>query len=147
MAINSVTLMGRLTTAPELKQTTSGTSVTSFCIAVDRKYQGQGQEKKTDFIDIVAWRNTAEFICKYFTKGSMIALEGEIQTRTYTDQDGKNRKVTEVLANNVSFCESKQQASNNNQGASGGSGYGVSAYGMPNNVQFEEVNEDSDLPF
>lgn len=146
MALNSVTLMGRLTTDPELKQTTSGTSVTSFCIAVDRKYQAQGQEKKTDFIDIVAWRNTAEFVYKYFRKGSLIGIEGEIQTRTYTDQEGKNRKITEILANNVSFCESKQ-TSNNNQGATTGNAYGVSAYGMPSNVQFEEVSEDSDLPF
>ena len=146
MALNSVTLMGRLTTDPELKTTQSGVSVTSFCVAVDRKYQPQGQEKKTDFIDIVAWRNTADFICKYFKKGSMIGIEGEIQTRTYTDQDGKNRKVTEILANNVSFCESK--ASTGNQGGTSGSTVnGVAAYGMPTTAQFEEIADDSDLPF
>lgn len=146
MALNSVTIMGRLTTDPDLKTTQSGNSVTSFCIAVDRKYQVQGQEKKTDFIDIVAWRNTADFICRYFKKGSLIGIEGEIQTRTYTDQDGKNRKVTEILANNVSFCESKQ-SSNSNQGGSGSTVNGVAAYGMPTTAQFEEIPDESDLPF
>lgn len=145
MALNSVTIMGRLTTTPELKQTQSGVSVTSFCVAVDRKYQPQGQEKKTDFIDVVAWRSTADFICKYFKKGSMIGIEGEIQTRTYTDQDGKNRKATEILANNVSFCESK--ASAENQGGSERAVNGVAAYGMPTDAEFEELPTDNDLPF
>jgi single-strand DNA-binding protein len=145
MSLNSVTLMGRLTAQPELKTTQSGVSVTSFCIAVDRKYQPQGQEKKADFIDIVAWRNTAEFICKYFQKGSMIGIEGEIQTRTYTDQDGKNRKVTEILVNNASFCESK--SSTENQGGSKPAVNGVAAYGMPSDANFEEIPNDESLPF
>lgn len=145
MALNTVTLMGRLTANPELKTTQSGVSVTSFCIAVDRKYNPQGQEKKTDFIDIVAWRNTADFICKYFQKGSLIGIEGEIQTRTYTDQEGKNRKVTEILVNNASFCESK--ASTGNQGGSEATGNGVAAYGMPSGANFEELPSDDALPF
>lgn len=150
MALNAVTIMGRITAAPELKTTPSGVSVISFCVAVDRKYQPQGQEKKTDFIDVVAWRNTAEFICKYFQKGSMIGIEGEIQTRTYTDQDGKNRKVTEIMANNVSFCESKQ--STGNQGGAGSNvnatpDYGTPAYGMPSASNFEEIPSDESLPF
>jgi single-strand DNA-binding protein len=99
--INNVVLMGRIVNDLELKTTQSGLSVVSFRIAVDRKYS-KG-EKQTDFFDIVAWRNQAEFICRYFRKGSLIALEGELQTRSYQTKDGANRTVTEVLANNVSF--------------------------------------------
>lgn len=110
MAINNVTLMGRLCSSPELKTTTSGTSVTSFTIAVERKYTPQGEEKKADFIDCVAWRNTADFICKYFNKGSMIAVEGEIQTRNYQDKNGNNRKSVEVLIDNASFCGGKSES-------------------------------------
>jgi single-strand DNA-binding protein len=99
--INNVVLMGRIVNDLELKTTQSGLSVVNFRIAVDRKYS-KG-EKQTDFFDIVAWRNQAEFICRYFRKGSLIALEGELQTRSYQTKDGANRTVTEVLANNVSF--------------------------------------------
>lgn len=99
--INSVVLMGRIVNDLELKTTQSGLSVVNFRIAVDRKYS-KG-EKQTDFFDIVAWRNQAEFICRYFRKGSLIALEGELQTRSYQTKDGANRTVTEVLVNNVSF--------------------------------------------
>ena len=99
--INNVVLMGRIVNDLELKTTQSGLSVVSFRIAVDRKYS-KG-EKQTDFFDIVAWRNQAEFICRYFRKGSLIALEGELQTRSYQTKDGANRTVTEVLANNFSF--------------------------------------------
>ena len=99
--INNVVLMGRIVNDLELKATQSGLSVVSFRIAVDRKYS-KG-EKQTDFFDIVAWRNHAEFICKYFRKGSLIALEGELQTRSYQTKDGANRTVTEVIVKNVSF--------------------------------------------
>lgn len=99
--INNVVLMGRIVNDLELKTTQSGLSVVNFRIAVDRKYS-KG-EKQTDFFDIVAWKNHAEFICKYFRKGSLIALEGELQTRSYQTKDGANRTVTEVLVNNVSF--------------------------------------------
>ena len=105
--LNIVALMGRLTHTPELKTTQSGTSVCSFSIAVDRTYTPKGEERKADFIDIVAWRQTAEFICKYFQKGSMIAIDGSIQTRSYQDKQGSNRTKVEVLANNVSFCGPK----------------------------------------
>ena len=105
--INNVTLMGRLTAAPELKTTTGGTSVTSFNIAVDRNYQKQGQERETDFITCVAWRNTAEFIAKWFNKGDMIAVTGEIQTRKYTDKQGNNRTAVEVVIALASFCGRK----------------------------------------
>lgn len=99
--INNVVLMGRIVNDLELKATQSGLSVTNFRIAVDRKYS-KG-EKQTDFFDIVAWKNHAEFICKYFRKGSLIALEGELQTRSYQTKDGANRTVTEVIVKNVSF--------------------------------------------
>jgi single-strand DNA-binding protein len=102
--INSVVLMGRLTYEPELKTTTSGLSVIRFQMAVDRNYQPQGQDRQADFIDVVAWRQTAEFISRYFHKGSMIAVEGSIQTNNFTDRDGNKRKSVEVVANQVSFC-------------------------------------------
>lgn len=114
MSINISVLTGRLTADVELKTTPSGVSVCSFSLAVDRKYQPQGEERATDFIDCVAWRNTAEFISKYFKKGSMIGIEGEIQTRTYTDKEGKKRKVTEVIVNNASFCGSKSESNGSN---------------------------------
>lgn len=104
---NIAVLMGRMTSTPELKTTPSGVSVTSFSIAVDRGY---GENKQTDFINIVAWRQTAEFICKHFTKGSRIAIEGSIQTRKYQDRDGNNRTVFEVVANNVHFVDGKKDA-------------------------------------
>jgi single-strand DNA-binding protein len=102
--MNIAVLMGRLTNSPELKTTPNGVSVTSFSIAVDRGY---GENKQTDFINIVAWRQTAEFICKHFTKGSRIAIEGSIQTRKYQDREGNNRTVFEVVANNVHFVDTK----------------------------------------
>ena len=101
--------MGRLTEAPELKTTNSGVAVTSFSIAVERNYAPKGQERETDFIRITAWRQTAEFVCKYFTKGSMIAVQGSIQTRNYEDRNGNKRTAYEVVANTVSFCGSKAE--------------------------------------
>ena len=143
MSLNNVTLMGRLAADPELKTTQSGVSVTSFSIAVDRKYQPKGEEKKADFIDCVAWRSTADFICKYFQKGTMIGIEGEIQTRTYQDKDGKNRKATEILVANVSFCGSKSE-SGSQQDASK---YQPAAYTNNDTAQFETIASDEDLPF
>ena len=105
--------MGRITQDLELKTTASGIPVTSFSIAVDRNYVKQGEERKTDFINIVCWRKQAEFVCRYFEKGSMIALEGQLQTRTYQAKDGSNRYVTEVVADSVSFTGEKREQSNN----------------------------------
>lgn len=102
MAMNVCALMGRLTADPELRQTGNGNSVVSFTVAVDRQYSKE--EKQADFINVVAWRGTAEFIEKHFKKGQMIAVEGRIQTRKYEDKDGNNRTAFEVVANNVSFC-------------------------------------------
>ncbi len=107
---NLVVLTGRLTADPELKTTPNGTSVTTFSIAVDRRYRS-GEERQTDFINIVAWRASAEFITKYFKKGSLIGIEGSIQTRRYQDKNGNNRTAFEVVANNVQFVESKRDSS------------------------------------
>jgi single-strand DNA-binding protein len=104
---NLAVLTGRLTADPELKTTPNGVSVTSFSIAVERPHR-KDQERQTDFINIVAWRGSAEFVCKYFHKGSMIGIEGSIQTRRYQDRDGNNRTAFEVVANNVQFVESKR---------------------------------------
>lgn len=101
--INKVVLMGRIATSLELKTAASGVSVTTFRLAVEREYTKAGEERKVDFIDIVCWRHTAEFVCRYFGKGSLIALEGQLQTRTYQAKDGTNRNVVEVVADNVSF--------------------------------------------
>jgi len=104
--MNNVSLIGRLTNTPELKNTQSGTGYTRFSIAVDRRVK-QGEEKQADFIDIVAWSKTAEFICKYFTKGKRIALNGSIRTGSYTAQDGTKKRTFEVWCDNVEFCDSK----------------------------------------
>lgn len=108
--LNSVCLMGRLVADPELRQTPSGVSVCSFRIAVDRTYQPKGQEKQTDFINIVTWRSTAEFVSRYFRKGQLVAVQGSIQTSQYTDRDGNKRTAFDVVADNVFFAEPKRTA-------------------------------------
>ena len=106
--LNRVILMGRITHSPELKTISSGVSVVSFTVAVDRNYTPKGQEKQTDFINCVAWRQTADFIAKYFGKGSLIAVEGTLQTRKYQDKNGVNHNVTEVIVDNASFTGEKR---------------------------------------
>lgn len=108
--MNQVNLIGRLTADPELRHTQSGTACTRFNMAVDRRVK-QGEEKQADFITIVAWRQTAEFVCKYFSKGQRIALTGRIQTGSYSDRDGNKRYTFDVVAENVEFCESKEKSS------------------------------------
>lgn len=105
--MNSVCLIGRLTADPEIRHTQSQATVTSFTVAVDREYTPKGQEKQTDFINIVAWRQTAEFVCRYFRKGKRIALHGSLQSRQYTDRDGNKRTAYEVVADHVFFTESR----------------------------------------
>ncbi len=143
--LNQVALMGRLTADPELRHTPSNVSVTTFTLAVNRSYVKQGAERQTDFIDIVAWRSTADFICKYFKKGQMMAVEGCIQTRTYTDKDGKNRKAFEILANNVYFTESK-----NFGGSSEPHNEAVlpeATFSAGDADDFAVIADDDDLPF
>ena len=109
--LNSVAIMGRFAADPELKHTPSGVAVTSFTLAVDRNYAKPGEERQTDWIDVVAWRGTAEFICKYFTKGRMIAVTGSLQTRVWEDKNGSKHKATELVAQQVSFCGDKAKES------------------------------------
>ena len=113
--LNKIILMGRLAREPELKRTTSGTAVTSFSLAVDRDFKSQSGEKETDWIDCVAWRGTAETVCKYFTKGRMMIVVGRLQIRDWTDKDGGKRRSAEVVADNVYFADSKRSESNENQ--------------------------------
>ena len=138
--LNRIVLMGRLTRDPELRRTGSGTAVSSFSIAVDRDFKGQGGEKETDFIDIVAWRNTAEFVSKYFTKGRMAVVEGRLQIRDWKDKEGNNRRSAEVVADNVYFGDSKRDGD-----AAGGSYTGGQT--APSG-EFKEIDEDDgELPF
>ena len=149
--INSVVIMGRLTHEPELRTTPSGISVIKFNVACDRNKTKSGEEKKTDFIDCTAWRQTAEFIARYFHKGSMIAIEGSIQTDSFTDKDGNKRKSVQVVADQVSFCgskaengsqESPKQTSNTNNSQPAQTNV------VKDNDDFEEIiDDDDDLPF
>ncbi len=144
--INTVALTGRLTADPELKHTSNGIAVVSFCVAVNRRFKDQ----QADFINCVAWRQTAEFICKYFVKGQMIGLEGSIQTRNYTDQDGNKRNATEVLVENASFCESKKSESNSRPPPSAAAPAAAApspGYFSGSSEDFEEITPDDDLPF
>ncbi len=139
---NLVVLTGRLTADPELRYTGNNTPVTSFSIAVNRRYKA-GEESQADFINIVAWRQTAEFITKYFSKGSMIGIEGSIQTRRYVDKDtGKNRTAFEVIANNVQFVESKRDSS----GAATDVAPSFSNAAGNEFIEIENTSDD-DLPF
>ncbi len=108
--LNKIFIMGRLTRDPELRRTTTGTAVTSFSLAVDRDFKGQNGEKETDFIEVVAWRNTAEFVAKYFAKGRAAVVEGRLQIRDWKDKDGNNRRSAEVVADNVYFADSKRES-------------------------------------
>lgn len=150
--LNRIILMGRLTRDPELRRTGSGTAVTSFSLAVDRDFKSQSGEKETDFIDVVAWRSTAEFVAKYFTKGRMAIVEGRLQIRPWTDKDGNNRRSAEVVADNIYFGDSKRDS------AGDMGGYSAPAYTAPaggysapvggGSSGFAEIDEeDGDLPF
>lgn len=142
--INNVVIMGRLTFEPELRATPSGVAVVRIQIAVDRQYQAKGEERKADFIDITAWRQTADFISRYFHKGDMIAVEGSIQTENFTDKDGKKRKSVTVVANNVSFCGSKAKGDTNNPAFSQPS---VDDNNAEINDFIEIIDDNDDLPF
>ena len=139
---NLVVLTGRLTADPELKTTQSGISVTSFSVAVNRPYR-TGEEQQTDFINVVAWRKTAEFIAKYFKKGNMIGIEGSIQSRKYTDKNGNNRTAFEVVVNNAQFVESKRDSAASQGGEQPAS---FSNAGADDFSDLSDVSDD-DLPF
>ncbi|MBR3094727.1 MAG: single-stranded DNA-binding protein [Clostridia bacterium] len=150
--INCAVLMGRLVGDPELRTTTNGTSVTSFRIAVDRNFVRQGEERQADFIDIVAWRQTAEFVTRYFHKGSMIAVQGSIQTRNYEDKNGNKRTAVEVVADNVSFCGSKAESGTAGAPAARAAAPAPAApavsYASGSTGDFETIDDDDELlPF
>ena len=128
--LNHIVIMGRLTRDPELRRTGSGIAVASFTVAVDRDFGGRdGGERETDFIDCVAWRQTGEFVSKYFTKGSMIVVSGRLQIRSWNDKEGNKRRSAEVVADNVYFGESKRSSGEN--ASFGGSTYGGNSYSAP----------------
>jgi len=150
--LNCAVIMGRLVADPELRTTTSGISVISFRVAVERNFVRQGEERQADFIDVVAWRQTAEFVSRYFRKGSMIAVQGSIQTRNYEDKNGNKRTAVEIVADNVSFCGSKAE--------SGTAGGNTARYEQPARPQsaapafaagstgdFSDIQDDDELPF
>ena len=143
--LNSCVIMGRLTADPELRTTSSGLSVTSFTVAVDRSFARPGEEKQTDFIPVTAWRSTADFVTKYFRKGSMIAVQGALQTRKYEDNNGNKRTAFEIVASNVSFCGSK--AESGAAPAPGGANANASSYANAGTEDFSTVVEDDDFPF
>ena len=148
--LNSVCLMGRIATDLELRTTLSGVSVCNFRLAVERTYQPKGQDRQTDFINIVSWRSTAEFASRYFHKGQLVAVQGSIQTSQYTDRDGNKRTSFEVLADNVFFAEPKRDNSSAGQRfdsqvptyRGGANGYQNTAA-----VDFDEIIGPDDVPF
>lgn len=161
--LNVVALMGRLVYEPELKTTPNGINVCSFRIACDRNFARQGEQRQADFIDVTAWRQTAELVCKYFQKGSMIAVEGSLQTRQYQDKNGNSRTATEVIASRVSFCGGKaaekpavrdfdQQTENHVREANAAHSapqkpQSVPEYSQGSADDFSVINDSEDLPF
>ncbi len=143
--LNCAVIMGRLTADPELRQTPSGVSVTRFSVAVDRGYVKQGAERQTDFIDVLCWRQTAEFVCKYFGKGSMIAVQGSIQTGSYEDKNGVKRRTFEVVADNVSFCGSKSESGTVRPAVTNEAA--PAAFSNGGFDDFQASEDDDDLPF
>ena len=149
--LNHIVIMGRLTRDPELRRTGSGVAVASFTVAVDRDFSGRdGGERETDFIDCVAWRNSGEFVSKYFTKGSMIVVSGRLQIRGWTDKDGNKRRSAEVVADNVYFGESKRSEGTASTGsysapAGGFGGYAAPAAPASDFAMLED--DDAQLPF
>ena len=140
--LNVVAIMGRLVADPELRTTQSGTNVCSFRIACDRNFARQGEQRQADFIDIVAWRQQAEFVSKYFQKGSLIAIEGSLQTRQYQDKQGNNRTATEIMANKVDFCGGKSDSKTADRAQDA-----PQNYSQGNADDFSVIDDSSDLPF
>ena len=138
--LNVIAIMGRLSRDPELRQTTTGKNVASFTIACSRGRKDANGKDLVDWIPVVAWEHTAEFVCKYFEKGSLIAIDGRLQSRTYKDRDGNNRTAIEIVANNANFAGSKRTDGGSNSVPTGGS------YNEPT-VQYDEIEDESDLPF
>lgn len=138
--LNVTAIMGRLSRDPELRQTTTGKNVASFTIACSRGRKDANGKDLVDWIPVVAWEHTAEFVCKYFEKGSLIAIDGRLQSRTYKDRDGNNRTAIEIVANNANFAGSKRTDGGSNSVPAGGS------RNEPT-VQYDEIEDEGDLPF
>lgn len=138
--LNVIAIMGRLSRDPELRQTTTGKNVASFTIACSRGRKDANGKDLVDWIPVVAWEHTAEFVCKYFEKGSLIAIDGCLQSRTYKDRDGNNRTAIEIVANNANFAGSKSTGGGSNSVPAGNS------YNEPT-VQYDEIEDEGDLPF
>lgn len=156
--LNVVAIMGRLVHDPELRTTQQGTNVCTFRIACERSYTPKGQQRQADFVDIVAWGKTAEFICKFFRKGSMIAIDGSIQTRQYQDKQGNKRTAVEVGANNISFAGAKtadkpaaasyeQQTRNHVQQVKAAQNAPQPTYTQGSMDDFAVISDTDDLPF
>lgn len=149
--LNVVAIMGRLVADPELRTTGNGTNVCSFRIACDRNFAQKGQERQADFIDVVAWRQSAEFICKYFQKGSLIAVEGSLQSRQYQDKNGNKRTAVEVLANQINFAGGKKPGGQpvDDGGEAPPKDYRepAPAYSQGSADDFSVISDDDDLPF
>lgn len=149
--LNKVILMGRITRDLELKYTQNNTAVCSFSVAVDRRFARQGEERQTDFINVVAWRQQAEFVAKYFGKGRMINVVGSLQTRSWDDQNGQKRYVTEVVADEINFCGDSRPSGDNNMQQSSQPAYSNPAPQYNNSPSqtdgFEPIDIDDDLPF
>ena len=145
--LNNIVIMGRLTRDPELRRTGSGTAVASFTLAVDRDFSGKDGEKVTDFIDCVAWRQTGEFVSKYFTKGRMACVQGSLQMRDWTDKDGNKRRSAEVIASNVYFADSKNTAQSDSSGAPAPAFATPATYATPVVPDYSVIDDDEQLPF
>ena len=150
--LNKVILAGRLVADPELKQTAGGANVVSVRIAVNRRFQSRDtqQQNEADFFNVTAWQNTAEFIAKYFRKGSAICICGRIQNRTWVDQNGQKRYMTDIIAEEANFVESRNSQDNNSGSYGAPDAYATPAYSSPvqnNAPKFEEIKTDDDLPF
>lgn len=156
--LNVVAIMGRLVADPELRTTQQGTNVCTFRIACERSYTPKGQQRQADFVDIVAWGKTAEFICKFFQKGSMIAIDGSLQTRNYQDKQGNKRTAVEVVASNISFAGAKaadkpaardfdQQTQNYTREAKTAQSAPQPSYTQCSTDDFAVINDTDDLPF
>lgn len=151
--LNVIALMGRLVADPELRHTPNGVATCTFRIAVDRSFVRAGEERKADFIDIVTWRTSAEFVCKYFRKGSLIAVNGSLQTRNYEDKNGNKRTAYEVVADNVHFAEGKGGNAGGNTGSYAAPGAPAPAVSAPASYaagsadDFAVIDDNEDLPF
>ena len=140
--LNVIAIMGRLARDPELRQTTTGKNVASFTLAVDRGRKDENGQNQTDWLNVVAWEKTAEFVCRYFSKGNLIAVTGRLQSRSYQDKNGNNRTAVEVLASQVSFCGKKKQENRQEERREN-----APSYSQGNDTDFALIEDDGDLPF